>query len=77
MTIDASPDASRRADAEGLSDTVSGPEASTWQAADRLRLTVLKANLDAAVMGGGRSSSEDVLTFVREHLERRGSSDRG
>lgn len=72
MEIELTPDAARWVEAEVASGTYPSPEAAVRQAVDELRLSALRAKLEAAIAEGGRNTSEDALRFVRDHLERGG-----
>lgn len=69
MEVELTPDAVRWVEAEVASGTYPSPEAAVRQAVDQLRISALKAKIDAAIAEGGRNTSEDALRFVREHLK--------
>ena len=73
MRVELTPDAARWIEAEVASGNFRTPEEAVRQAVDQLRLTALRAKLEAAIAEGGGNTSDDALGFVREHLDRRGS----
>lgn len=77
MDVELTPDATRWVEAEVASGTFPSPEAAVREAVDQLRLSALKAQLEAAVAEGGRNTSEEALRFVKDHLERNGPSSDG
>ncbi|WP_237476833.1 ribbon-helix-helix domain-containing protein [Lichenibacterium dinghuense] len=74
MEIELTPDAARWVEAEVASGTYPSPEEAVRQAVDQLRLSALRAKIDAAIAGGGRNTSEEALHFVQKYLDSGGRS---
>jgi Arc/MetJ-type ribon-helix-helix transcriptional regulator len=73
MKVELTQDAARWIEAEIAAGAFLNPEDAVAHAVSELRINALRSSLDAAVAEGGAYSTEDVLRFVRDQLEKRGS----
>lgn len=71
MKVELTPDAAQWVEAEIAAGTFPTPEDAIRHAVSQLRANVLRARLDAAVAEGGSHTTQDVLRYVREGIERR------
>ena len=76
VKIELTPDAAHWVEAEPAAGTFPTPEDAVRHAINQAKATALRAKLDAAVAEGGNNSADDVLEFVRQHLDRNGSPPR-
>jgi Arc/MetJ-type ribon-helix-helix transcriptional regulator len=69
MKIELTPDAAQWVEAEIAAGTFPTAEDAVRYAIQKTKTDALRAKLDAAVAEGGENTPEEVLEFVRQHLD--------
>jgi Arc/MetJ-type ribon-helix-helix transcriptional regulator len=74
MNVALTPEAAMWIEAEIAAGAFPSAEDAVEHAINELRIKALRASLDAAEAEGGSYSGEEVMRYVREHLESRDRS---